>query len=78
MIKPVNPHTNPNYESCTQRSIPHVNPNTHFVLCGDKLPKEIKIESSPFVIPLTLNVDYFLDIEIENTILKAKLAELSK
>lgn len=56
----------------------HVKRVIDFVLCGDKLPKEIKIESSPFVIPLTLNVDYFLDIESENTILKAKIAELSK
>ena len=56
----------------------HVKRVIDFVLCGDKLPKEIKIESSPFVIPLTLNIDYFLDIESENSRLKAKIKELTK
>ena len=40
-----------------------------FALCGEKLPKEIKIEREPFVIPIKLNVDYFLDIQCKNSVL---------
>lgn len=36
----------------------HVKRVIDFVLCGDKIPKEIKIESSPFVIPLKLKVEW--------------------
>ena len=55
----------------------HVKRVIEFVTCASDMPKEIKIERSPFPIPLTLNIDYFLDIESENTKLKAKIAELT-
>ena len=54
----------------------HVKRVIEFVTCASDMPKEIKIECSPFPIPLTMNIDYFLDIESENTKLKAKIAEL--
>jgi len=56
----------------------HVKRVIDFVTCAAEMPKEIKIERTPFPIPLTLNVDYFLDIESENSRLKAKIAELAK
>lgn len=46
-----------------------------FVMCGNVLPKEIKIEREPFTIPMELNVNYFLDAESENTQLKVLLKE---
>jgi hypothetical protein len=55
----------------------HVKRVIEFVTCASDMPKEIKIERSPFPIPLTMNIDYFLDIESENTKLKAKIAELT-
>ena len=56
----------------------HIKRVIDFVLCGDKLPKEIKIEREPFVIPLELNIDYFLDIEVKNSRLKAEISKLIK
>ena len=54
----------------------HVKRVIEFVTCASDMPKEIKIERSPFPIPLTMNIDYFLDIESENTKLKAENAKL--
>ena len=55
----------------------HVKRVIEFVTCASDMPKEIKIERSPFPIPLTMNIDYFLDIESENSKLKAKIEELT-
>ena len=54
----------------------HVKKVIDFVLCGSSLPREIKIEREPFVIPLSLNIDYYLGLESENSKLKAQLSSI--
>lgn len=58
--------------------VSHVRKILDFILCGSKLPKEIKIEREPFDIPLNLNVDYFLGLESDLSKQKVVNQEMKK